>query len=96
MATPSDVQDDKSMGEELWRHSSPTSTRMWEFLELVNKKHNLQLQSYHDLYRWSIEDIAAFWGEVWHFTGIRASTQFEQVRNHVTQGRSLCSDYSGG
>lgn len=65
---------------ELWRHPNPESTRMWEFKELVNKKYGLELQSYDDLYAWSIENIAPFWGETWHFMGIKASKSFDKVR----------------
>lgn len=67
-------------GEELWRHSSPKSTRMWKFIEHVNEKYKTKIDSYADLHKWSVENIAAFWGEVWHFTGVRASKPYDQVR----------------
>lgn len=28
----------------LWEHPDPESTPMWEFMQGVNKKHNLQLK----------------------------------------------------
>lgn len=52
---------------------------MHHFLTTVNSKHNLNLASYADLYDWSVTDIAAFWEEVWHFTGIRSSSPFTNV-----------------
>ena len=64
---------------ELWRHASPDSTRMWEFKELVNKKYDLTLDSYNDLYQWSIDNIAHFWEETWTFTGIKASKKYNKV-----------------
>ncbi|KAL2141146.1 hypothetical protein VTI28DRAFT_2771 [Corynascus sepedonium] len=62
---------------ELWRHERPTETPMWRFLEHVNSKYGLSLRDYPDLYKWSVENVADFWGEVWHFVGIKASKSFE-------------------
>lgn len=39
----------------------------------------LQLESYEALYRWSIDDIAAFWAAAWEFCGVRASRPFDHV-----------------
>lgn len=64
---------------ELWRHQDPQSTQMWEFLEHVNSKYGLQLNDYPSLYKWSVDNVATFWEEAWHFTGIRNSKLFDQV-----------------
>jgi hypothetical protein len=63
----------------LWRHPDPDSTRMAEFMRGINRKYGLKLESYDDLYRWSIDDIASFWGEVWDFTGITAEKGLDEV-----------------
>ncbi len=65
---------------ELWRHENPTGTQMWKFLQHVNAKYGLSLNDYPSLYRWSVDNVAAFWEEVWDFTGIKASKRFDQVR----------------
>ncbi|KAK3375293.1 hypothetical protein B0H63DRAFT_274779 [Podospora didyma] len=64
---------------ELWRHGSPKSTQMWKFLHHVNTKYQLSLSDYPSLYKWSVENVAPFWEEVWHFAGIKASKPFDQV-----------------
>ncbi|RSL62178.1 hypothetical protein CEP54_005858 [Fusarium duplospermum] len=63
----------------LWRHPNPESTPMWEFLQHVNKKHGLNLDGYPALYKWSIDEVALFWEEVWQFVGITASKPFDEV-----------------
>lgn len=78
---PAALNDTPGLGEVLWTHPDPTSTPMWRFLQLVNEKHGLQLKDYRDLYRWSVDDVALFWEEVWHFVGITASQPFHKVRN---------------
>ncbi|AEO68783.1 uncharacterized protein THITE_43789 [Thermothielavioides terrestris NRRL 8126] len=64
---------------ELWRHERPEATQMWKFLEHVNSKYGLSLSDYSELYSWSVDNVAEFWAEVWHFTGIKASRQYDQV-----------------
>ncbi len=53
---------------------------MWKFLQHVNSKYGLALDGYPALYRWSVDNVAAFWAECWHFVGIKASKQFDEVR----------------
>ncbi|GME28222.1 AMP-dependent synthetase/ligase [Neofusicoccum parvum] len=65
--------------QKLWTHPSPQSTPLHAFLQHINKKYHLQLKSYQDLYTWSVENIAAFWGDVWHYVGIKASQPYEEV-----------------
>ncbi|KAF2198076.1 acetoacetate-CoA ligase [Delitschia confertaspora ATCC 74209] len=65
----------------LWEHPDPKSTPLWKFLQLVNQKYGLHLKSYEELLRWSNENTANFWGEVWEFVGIRASEPYKTVVN---------------
>jgi acetoacetyl-CoA synthetase len=69
----------------LWEQSVPDreATVMYKFMVLLNRKHGLQLKTYDDLHQWSIANIAAFWEEVWHFTGVRASQPYNRVSTRV-------------
>ncbi len=49
------------------------------FMESVNREFGLELKTYSDLYRWSVENIPDFWASVWDFVGIRASRRFDKV-----------------
>ncbi|RDW94852.1 putative acetoacetyl-synthase protein [Coleophoma crateriformis] len=75
----SDTPASSDLAVELWRHPNPASARMWEFKDVINQKYSLNLDSYDDLYRWSIANISDFWAETWHFTGIVASKPFDRV-----------------
>ncbi|KAI1344324.1 acetoacetate-CoA ligase [Xylariaceae sp. FL0016] len=68
-----------STSRELWRHSRPEATPMFQFLEHVKKKYSLDINDYPDLYRWSVENISDFWAEVWYFCGIKSSRSFSEV-----------------
>jgi acetoacetyl-CoA synthetase len=65
---------------ELWRHSNIPATHMWAFMQRINEKYDLTLQTYEQLHRWSIGNIAVFWEETWHFTGVRATKGYDLVR----------------
>ena len=68
-----------SEGELLWRHPSPKDSKMWDFLQRVNKKYNKKFETYDELYEWSIEDVADAWGEIWEYCGVRHSQPYKQV-----------------
>jgi acetoacetyl-CoA synthetase len=39
----------------------------------------LEVDGYHDLWRWSVTDLEAFWASIWEFFDVRASTPYERV-----------------
>lgn len=63
----------------LWTHPNPDSSRMVGFMHQIGRKYNVSLTTYNELYRWSIENIAEFWAEAWHFTGVVAQKGFDEV-----------------
>ncbi len=69
------------MGELLWTPSRGrvNSSNMVAFLQFVNKRYGVRLESYRDLYKWSIEAIPNFWGAMWEYAGIRSSKGYDQV-----------------
>jgi acetoacetyl-CoA synthetase len=49
------------------------------FLAFVNKKYGRGLESYPELYRWSIEKPTEFWSAMWEYAGILSSKKFDGV-----------------
>ena len=39
----------------------------------------LAFADYHDLHRWSVTDLEAFWGSLWDFFEVRAAAPYERV-----------------
>src|ERR1041384_2593368 len=64
------------------RRRSASITR---FIEAVNKQHGLNLQSYAELYDWSIQNIPDFWAAMWDFSEIKASKHYNQVVDDLTK-----------
>lgn len=66
-------------GRALWRHPAPETSQMWEYLQQINSRNKFDLKTYDELYQWSIDNIGDFWATAWDFTGIRASTPYDEV-----------------
>jgi len=49
------------------------------FISLVNGKYSTRIQSYEELYRWSIEKVADFWSAMWDYAGIICSHSYDKV-----------------
>jgi acetoacetyl-CoA synthetase len=65
----------------LWAPSNERKhdANITRFMEMVNARHGLNLDSYADLYRWSVENIPDFWAAMWDFGGIVASRTPDKV-----------------
>jgi len=69
------------MRKPLWTPSEERrkQANITSFISHVNKKHNLSLGFYRELYDWSIANIPDFWAAMWEFGDIRASMSYDAV-----------------
>ncbi len=67
--------------KKLWSPTAERSehSRMKTFMEEVNEKFEKNFQTYDELFQWSVEQPADFWGAFWYFSGIRYSKDFDTV-----------------
>ena len=65
----------------LWIPSAErkSGANICRFIDHVNKKFSLEIDNYSDLYRWSVENIAAFWGLFWDYAEIQSSRHYDVV-----------------
>ena len=55
------------------------------FMDAVNARQDLNLESYSELFQWSVENIPDFWAAVWDFCEIKASKPYNQVVEGLTK-----------
>ena len=60
--------------EERVKHANIT-----RFISFVNERHDLEIDSFDQLYKWSIEKIPEFWGAMWEFGEVKASRRYDLV-----------------
>jgi acetoacetyl-CoA synthetase len=54
-------------------------------MQSVNQTHGITCKDYNELYQWSVENIEAFWAEMWRFAGIKASKEYQRVIDDPTK-----------
>ena len=61
----------------LWKPSEERvqSTLLEKFMKSLPSK----FDSYHELHKWSIENIEDFWSYFWNFSGIKYSRKYDSV-----------------
>ena len=74
------------IGDILWtpRPDWRETTEIGRLMNWLRDERGLSLESYDELFRWSVTDLEGFWGALWEFFGIRASTPYEQVLANPT------------
>ncbi len=75
------------MGKLLWKPSEERKKQanMTRFISFVNEKYGLMIDSYDELYDWSIEKIPDFWAAMWEFVPIKASHGYDEVVDDLTK-----------
>src|SRR4051812_49068898 len=69
-------------GELLWAPSAEfiERTQIAKFLGWLAQTRSLHFEEYEDLWRWSVQDLDAFWSAIWEYFAIISDSQFDAVR----------------
>ncbi|PHS71705.1 MAG: acetoacetate--CoA ligase [Cycloclasticus sp.] len=73
------------MNKQLWKPSQSRIERsqVWQFAQTINQRYNLSLNSYSELYDWSIDNIPAFWQNIWESNDVIHSTPYSSVVDDI-------------
>jgi acetoacetyl-CoA synthetase len=55
------------------------AARMTHFMGWAGERHGRSFAGYEQLWRWSVQELEQFWGDVWEYCGVTASTPYERV-----------------
>ncbi len=60
--------------EKLWEPPAELveRARMTEYMRWLAAERDLRFDGYHELWRWSVEDLEGFWDSIWDFFGVQA------------------------
>jgi len=58
---------------------------MTQFIDFVNRKRGLNINSYNELYKWSTQNLQDFWAAVWDFVEVKASRRYDLVIDDLTK-----------
>ncbi|KAI0598082.1 acetoacetyl-coenzyme A synthetase [Biscogniauxia sp. FL1348] len=63
----------------LWEHPNPRTTKMWEFMQRINKKYQLNLQTFRELYQFSVTKRSEFYAEVFDYLNLIHTGTYTRV-----------------
>ena len=55
------------------------SAAITRYREWLNETRSLSLESYHDLWQWSVDELEDFWASIWDYFEVDASRPYERV-----------------
>ncbi len=69
------------MKQPLWIPSEERKQQanITRFMDLLNRTHGLNIETYAQLYQWSVTEIADFWALMWEFGGLKYSRSYDSV-----------------
>jgi acetoacetyl-CoA synthetase len=67
--------------EKLWEPSAELVeySRLREYMRWLAAERDLNLDTYDELWRWSVEDLEGFWSSIWEFFEVRADGSYEHA-----------------
>ena len=68
-------------GDLLWSPSDEWKERanITRYMAWLRESRGLSFATYEELWRWSVDDLEAFWGSVWDYFGVKAHRPYERV-----------------
>ncbi|MGB8351974.1 MAG: acetyl-coenzyme A synthetase N-terminal domain-containing protein, partial [Gaiella sp.] len=68
-------------GQVLWTPPPDARQRseVGRYLHWLEAERGLAFEDYHDLHRWSVDDLEGFWGSLWDFFEVKAAAPYERV-----------------
>ncbi len=68
-------------GDLIWTPSADVLERtvVGRYQRWLEEQHGLRFDDYHALWRWSVDDLDAFWASIWDFFGVRSATPYTTV-----------------
>jgi Acetyl-coenzyme A synthetase N-terminus len=68
-------------GELLWTPSAErvNKSHVTAFVRWLARERGLAFTGYAELWRWSVDDLEAFWQAIWDYFGVQSSAPYERV-----------------
>lgn len=79
----------------LWEHPNPKSTNAWAFMQQINRKYGLKMQTWDELHGWSVTSNSAFWEEVFKQYPMVHSGSYSKVVDQSAPMESVPSWFEG-
>lgn len=71
------------MNRLLWKPSDSfkRQSNLYQYMQWLDDNKNLSFSDYHDLWKWSVENVVPFWQSVWDYFQVESEGKYEEVLN---------------
>jgi acetoacetyl-CoA synthetase len=68
-------------GRLLWQPGEERGERatLTRYMRWLRAERGVEAQDYHELWRWSVDDVEAFWASIWDFFDVQSAAPYERV-----------------
>ncbi|KAI3401025.1 hypothetical protein diail_730 [Diaporthe ilicicola] len=80
------MENQVAVPRKLWEHPDPKSTLMWEFMQDLNREKKQSLDTFRQLYDYSINHRSDFWSHLFHFSNFIYGGSYDRV---VDEGATI-------
>ncbi|MBD3179685.1 MAG: acetoacetate--CoA ligase [Candidatus Latescibacteria bacterium] len=69
------------MSRMMWKPSSEriAESNMYNFMQYINRRHNQEFEEYHQLWKWSVDNIPRLWESLWDYLDIIHSAPYREI-----------------
>ncbi|KAF1943953.1 acetoacetate-CoA ligase [Clathrospora elynae] len=90
------MSTDHPKPRKLWQHPDARSTKMWKFMQNANRKRGLNMQTFRELYDWSVgEQRTDFWDDMWHASGLIHDGNYTEIVDQAAPMESIPRWFDG-
>lgn len=68
-------------GQVIWEPTNEQieQTVLTQYMKWLNEKKGLSFQDYHELWKWSVDELEDFWASVWDYCDVKADRKYDRV-----------------
>ncbi|MGM9920900.1 MAG: AMP-binding protein, partial [Bhargavaea sp.] len=70
-----------TQGEVIWTPSEQRVEQsvMWDYMSWLKQEKGVEVRNYPELWKWSVDQVEAFWESVWEYSGVVGDPSYTTV-----------------
>lgn len=67
--------------EALWHPSAKQlqESNLAKYRDFLYQQHDIRFEDYHELWKWSVENVDLFWESIWKYFQVKSTMPYEQI-----------------
>lgn len=71
--------------EALWHPSAKQlqESNLAKYRDFLYQQHDIRFEDYHELWKWSVENVDLFWESIWKYFQVKSTMPYEQILSEI-------------